>query len=55
MIPETASRELRALVGDDWFLDTPEDLATYSYDAFLPAFMPEAVILPTTTTKSPRS
>ncbi len=46
MISETASRELRAIVGNEWFLDTPEDLATYSYDAFLPEFMPEAVIVP---------
>jgi glycolate oxidase len=36
-------------VGTAWFLDTPEDLATYSYDGFLPEFMPDAVIVPGST------
>jgi len=36
----------RAIVGDEWFLDTPEDLITYSYDGFLPEFRPDAVIIP---------
>ena len=26
------AEELRSIVGNEWFLDTPEDLATYSYD-----------------------
>jgi glycolate oxidase len=36
-------------VGAEWFLDTPEDLATYSYDAFLPEFMPDGIIVPGST------
>jgi len=38
--------EFRSLVGEDWFLTAPEDLATYSYDAFIKEFQPDAVILP---------
>lgn len=49
MISETVRQELRSIVGENWFLDTPEDLATYSYDAFLPEFIPDGVILPATT------
>ncbi len=26
------AEEFRSIVGNEWFLDTPEDLATYSYD-----------------------
>jgi len=46
MISDAIKNEIRAIVGDDWFLDTPEDLVTYSYDGFLPEFMPSAVIVP---------
>ena len=46
MISKTIADKFRSIVGTDWFLDTPEDLATYSYDAFLPEFMPDAVIVP---------
>ncbi len=46
MISNTIADEFRSIVGTDWFLDTPEDLATYSYDAFLPEFMPDAVVVP---------
>lgn len=46
MISDAIKDEIRAIVGDDWFLDTPEDLVTYSYDGFLPEFMPDAVIVP---------
>ena len=49
MISESVKGELRSIVGEKWFLDTPEDLATYSYDAFLPEFTPDGVILPATT------
>jgi glycolate oxidase len=41
--------EFRTIVGKEWFLDEPEDLATYSYDGFLPEFMPDGVIVPATT------
>lgn len=46
MISTSIADEFRSIVGDDWFLDTPEDLATYSYDGFLPEFIPDAVIVP---------
>ncbi|MDQ1336930.1 MAG: glycolate oxidase, partial [Thermodesulfobacteriota bacterium] len=46
MISDTIKSEMRAIVGDEWFLDTPEDLITYSYDGFLPEFRPVAVIVP---------
>jgi glycolate oxidase len=46
MISETAADALRSIVGREWFLDSPEDLATYSYDGFLPEFRPDAVIIP---------
>ncbi|MGD9039453.1 MAG: FAD-linked oxidase C-terminal domain-containing protein [Desulfobacteraceae bacterium] len=46
MISKAIAEEFAAVVGAPWFLDTPEDLATYSYDGFLPEFMPDAVIVP---------
>jgi len=46
MISASVSAELRAVVGRDWFLDSPEDLATYSYDGFLQEFTPDAVLVP---------
>lgn len=49
MIAKDIADEFRSIVGNHWFLDTPEDLATYSYDGFLPEFMPDAVIVPGST------
>ena len=46
MISTILTDEFRSIVGNEWFLDTPEDLATYSYDGFLPEFKPDAVIIP---------
>ena len=46
MISKAIADEFAGIVGAAWFLDTPEDLATYSYDGFLPEFMPDAVIVP---------
>ena len=46
MISDVTKNEFRAIVGEEWFLDTPEDLITYSYDGFLPEFKPDAVIVP---------
>jgi hypothetical protein len=43
--------EFRSIVGENWFLATPEDLATYSYDGFLPEFKPDAVIIPGNTVR----
>ena len=49
MLPDTVADEFRSIVGNEWFLDTPEDLAAYSYDAFLPEFTPDAVLVPAST------
>ncbi len=46
MISTSVADAFRSIVGNEWFLDTPEDLATYSYDGFLPEFMPDAIIVP---------
>ncbi|MBW1780179.1 MAG: FAD-binding protein [Deltaproteobacteria bacterium] len=46
MISEVIRDAFRHIVGDEWFLDTPEDLAVYSYDGFLREFTPDAVIIP---------
>jgi len=54
MIPRPTVDEFRAIVGEEWCLDSPEDLATYSYDAFLPEFKPDVVILPGTTASTGR-
>ena len=49
MISASLTDEFRSIVGNEWFLDTPEDLATYSYDAFWSEFRPDAVIVPGST------
>ena len=49
MISESIAQEFRSIAGGEWFLDTPEDLATYSYDGFLPEFKPDAIIIPQST------
>jgi glycolate oxidase len=46
MISKSNVDALRSIVGDRWFLNSPEDLATYAYDGFLPEFKPDAVIVP---------
>jgi glycolate oxidase len=46
MMLDPIANEIRSIVGDEWFLDTPEDLAVYSYDGFLPEFKPDGVIVP---------
>ncbi len=46
MISDSIRDEFRQMAGDEWFLDTPEDLAVYSYDGFLREFKPEAIIVP---------
>lgn len=48
MLSKSTRDELRSIVGDSWFLDSPEDLVSYSYDGFLPEFSPDGVILPGT-------
>ena len=49
MISNPVIKELRSILGMDWVLDTPEDIATYSYDAFLPEFRPDAIVVPSST------
>jgi glycolate oxidase len=49
MLLKSLADEFRSIVGNEWLLDTPEDLATYSYDGFLPEFKPDAVIIPGST------
>lgn len=49
MLREEIVKELKEIVGEEGFLDSPEDLVNYSYDAYLPEAMPEAVILPKST------
>lgn len=46
MISASLADKFRSIVGDEWFLDSPEDLATYSYDAFLLEFKPDAILVP---------
>jgi glycolate oxidase len=46
MLSQSIADEFRSIVGNDWFLNSPEDLATYSYDGFLPEFKPDAVLVP---------
>lgn len=49
MLERKIQDELRAIVGGDGFFVDPEDLASYSYDAFVREFMPDAAILPRST------
>lgn len=49
MLREEIVRELKELVGEDGYLESPEDLVNYSYDAYLPEALPDAVLLPRST------
>ena len=49
MLEKRIQNELQAIVGREGFFVDPEDLASYSYDAFVREFMPDAVILPRST------
>lgn len=46
MLSESVKEALRSIVGARWFLDSVEDLVSYSYDGFLPEFMPDGVVIP---------
>jgi len=46
MISQAAADAMRAVLDDAWYLDEPEDIATYSYDGFLPEFAPDAILVP---------
>ncbi len=49
MLTEKIKKSLKEIVGSKGFIDTPEDLAAYSYDAFVKEAMPELVLLPEST------
>jgi glycolate oxidase len=49
MLSREVKKELRAIVGEERFLDQKEDLITYSYDAFMVQGQPDVVLLPITT------
>ena len=44
MLERKIQDALHAIVGEDGFFTEPEDLASYSYDAFVREFMPDAVV-----------
>ncbi|NLC56381.1 MAG: FAD-binding protein [Armatimonadetes bacterium] len=50
MFSDAIRRELAAIVGAEWFLDRPEDLLAYSYDATpLHQALPDGVVFPAST------
>lgn len=50
MLKPHVAKELRAIVGDNWVMDTPEDCLAYSYDATpLYQSLPDGVVVPGTT------
>ncbi|MEI6085671.1 MAG: FAD-binding oxidoreductase, partial [Verrucomicrobiota bacterium] len=50
METEIIARELRALIGNDAVISTPEELLVYECDAYtLEKFLPNVVVLPRTT------
>ncbi len=46
---ERIAKEFLKIVGEENYLDTPEDLINYSYDAYVPETQPEIVLLPSST------
>jgi glycolate oxidase len=46
MLSQTVKEELKTIVGKDRYLDSKEDLITYSYDAFMVQGQPEIVLFP---------
>lgn len=49
MLKEDTAKALKQIVGEEGYLDSPEDLVNYSYDAYLPEALPDAVLLPQST------
>jgi len=49
VLDDKIAKELREIVGEKNYLDTPEDLMNYAYDAFVQETKPEAVLFPVTT------
>jgi glycolate oxidase len=46
MLSQAVKEELKAIVGRNRYLDSKEDLVTYSYDAFMVQGQPEIVLFP---------
>ena len=51
MLNEIVKKELKAIVGSNGFIDNPESLSAYAYDAFLIETTPELVLLPESTSE----
>jgi glycolate oxidase len=51
MLKDHIAREIRDIVGEDSYLDSPEDLRNYAYDAYVPEFIPDVVVLPSSTSQ----
>lgn len=49
MIETPVTEQLKAIVGKNGYLDSPEALACYSYDSYFIEAMPDLVLLPETT------
>jgi glycolate oxidase len=49
MLDRQIALELQQIVGKGSYLDDPEDLINYSYDAYFPEARPDAVLLPEST------
>lgn len=49
MLRQSVAQELRHIVGEGNYLDSREDLLSYSYDSSVEEAVPEAVLLPSTT------
>lgn len=49
MLDRQIALELQQIVGHGGYLDDPEDLINYSYDAYFPEARPDAVLLPEST------
>ena len=49
MLSEHVKSELKAIVGPKGFIDAPEELAAYAYDAFVEEMTPDLVLLPEST------
>ena len=49
MLTEKTKKSLKAIAGPERFIDTPEGLLAYAYDAFVEEMTPELVLLPEST------
>ncbi len=49
MLRKETANKFREIVGKDYYLDSVEDLISYSYDSSATEAMPDAVLLPGST------